>query len=172
MSTFLKLLQTQSLFRFSPALAIFSLCGRGFSIRPRGSVRSFGPNVQSICWFPSSGPEQWFVPQSSSQVYKHSEEGTIPCVVSDPKLNVSLFERPGRTAVGGVRYEPALGFMGRLNDAGHVCVATDGDQEKESQVFYVFTVLGKDTFTDPKHSGPTCSDQLSLSPVCPQNRSR
>uniref|UniRef100_A0A3B5MK26 receptor protein-tyrosine kinase n=1 Tax=Xiphophorus couchianus TaxID=32473 RepID=A0A3B5MK26_9TELE len=90
---------------------------------------------------PGQGPEQWFVPQSSSQVYKHSEEGTIPCVVSDPKLNVSLFERPGRTAVGGVRYEPALGFMGRLNDAGHVCVATDGDQEKESQVFYVFTVL-------------------------------
>ncbi|KAM4726664.1 platelet-derived growth factor receptor beta-like isoform 1-T2 [Anableps anableps] len=95
-------------------------------------------------YIPGQGPEQWFVPQSSSQVYKHTEEGTIPCVVSDPKLNVSLYERPGRTAVGGVGYEPALGFMGRLNDAGHVCVATDGDQEKESQVFYVFTVL------DPK----------------------
>ncbi|PWA24639.1 hypothetical protein CCH79_00016150 [Gambusia affinis] len=92
-------------------------------------------------FIPGQGPEQWFVPQSSSQVYKHSEEGTIPCVVSNPKLNVSLFERPGRTAVGGVRYEPALGFMGRLNDAGHICVATDGDQERESQVFYVFTVL-------------------------------
>lgn len=95
-------------------------------------------------FIPGQGPEQWFVPQSSSQVYKHAEEGTIPCVVSDPTLNVSLYQRPGRTAVTGVRHEASLGFTGRLNDAGHVCVAEKGDQEKESKVFYVFTIL------DPK----------------------
>ncbi|KAM4546604.1 LOW QUALITY PROTEIN: platelet-derived growth factor receptor beta-like [Fundulus diaphanus] len=92
-------------------------------------------------FIPGQGPEQWFVSQSASQVYKHTEEGTIPCVVSDPKLNVSLFERPSRTAVAEVRYEPALGFTGRLSDAGYVCTAVDGDQERESQVFYVFTLL-------------------------------
>lgn len=111
------------------------------------SVEEVPPSVLTRLvgsWYPPSGPEQWFVPQSSSQVYKHTEEGTVPCVVSDPKLNVSLYERPGRTAVAEVRYEPALGFTGRLNDAGHVCVAVKGDKEKESKVFYVFTVLGKD----------------------------
>ncbi|MED6233685.1 hypothetical protein ATANTOWER_015014 [Ataeniobius toweri] len=92
-------------------------------------------------FIPGQGPEQWFVSQSTSQVYKHTEEGTIPCVVSDPKLNVSLYERPSRTAVGRVRYDPTLGFTGHLNDAGHVCVAVSRGEEKESQVFYVFTLL-------------------------------
>uniref|UniRef100_A0A3Q2EA92 receptor protein-tyrosine kinase n=1 Tax=Cyprinodon variegatus TaxID=28743 RepID=A0A3Q2EA92_CYPVA len=87
------------------------------------------------------GPEQWFVPQSSPHVYKYADEGTVPCVVSNPKLNVSLYERPDKTKVDGVKYEPALGFTGPLNDAGHVCVARNGDEEKESQVFYVFTVF-------------------------------
>ncbi|XP_035989100.1 platelet-derived growth factor receptor beta isoform X2 [Fundulus heteroclitus] len=92
-------------------------------------------------FIPGQGPEQWFVSQSASQVYKHTEEGTIPCVVSHPKLNVSLFERPSRRAVAEVRYEPALGFTGRLNDAGYVCTAVDGHQETQSQVFHVFTLL-------------------------------
>lgn len=74
---------------------------------------------------------------------KEAEEGTIPCVVSDPLLNVSLYERPGRTAITGTTYDPGHGFTGRLNDTSYICLATRGDEERESQVYYVFSIIGE-----------------------------
>lgn len=73
---------------------------------------------------------------------KEKEEGTIPCVVSDPQLNVSLYERPD-IPVTGLMYEPGRGFTGPLNDTSYLCVASNGRQMVESQVYYVFSVIGK-----------------------------
>uniref|UniRef100_A0A3Q3XB02 receptor protein-tyrosine kinase n=1 Tax=Mola mola TaxID=94237 RepID=A0A3Q3XB02_MOLML len=70
-----------------------------------------------------------------------TEEDTIPCVVSDPRLNVSLYERPDKTPVTGLKYEPGLGFTGRLNDTSYLCVATRGGEEAESKVFYVDLIV-------------------------------
>lgn len=75
---------------------------------------------------------------------KETEEDTIPCVVSDPGLNVSLYERPHKTPITGLTYEPGHGFTGRLNDTSYVCVATAGDQVAESRVYYVFSIIGED----------------------------
>lgn len=75
---------------------------------------------------------------------KEAEEDTIPCVVSDPRLNVSLYERPDRTPVTGLKYEPGRGFTGRLNDTSYLCVAARGGEEKESQVYYVFSIIGEE----------------------------
>ncbi|TNM84401.1 hypothetical protein fugu_008579 [Takifugu bimaculatus] len=71
---------------------------------------------------------------------KEKEEGTIPCLVSDPQLNVSLYERPD-IPVTGLMYEPGRGFTGPLNDTSYLCVASNGRQKIESQVYYVFSVI-------------------------------
>lgn len=92
-------------------------------------------------FIPGLSPDEWFVPLGPGVVMKETEEDTIPCVVSDPQLNVSLYERPGRTPVGGLTYEPGRGFTGRLNDTSYMCVATRGAQETESQVYYVFSIV-------------------------------
>lgn len=92
-------------------------------------------------FIPGQGPEEWFVPSGQGVVMKEAEEDTIPCVVSDPRLNVSLLERPGRTPVTGLMYEPGRGFTGRLNDSSYVCLAAGGGQESRSQVFYVFSLV-------------------------------
>lgn len=81
-------------------------------------------------------------------VMKEAEEDTIPCVVSDPRLNVSLYERPDKTPVTGLKYEPGRGFTGRLNDTSYLCVATRGGEEAESKVFYVFSVIGEEATLD------------------------
>lgn len=73
---------------------------------------------------------------------KEADEGTIPCMVSDPWLNVSLYERPSRAMVTGMTYEPGRGFTGRLNDTSYMCLATRGDEERESQVYYVYSIIG------------------------------
>ncbi|XP_051250735.1 platelet-derived growth factor receptor beta isoform X2 [Dicentrarchus labrax] len=92
-------------------------------------------------FIPGQGPEEWFVPLGPGVVMKEAEEDTIPCVVSDPQLNVTLYQRPGRTPVTTTTYEPGRGFTGRLNDTSYVCVASRGDEERESQVYYVFSII-------------------------------
>ncbi|XP_030603091.1 platelet-derived growth factor receptor beta-like isoform X2 [Archocentrus centrarchus] len=92
-------------------------------------------------FIPGQGPDEWFVPLGPGVVMKEAEEDTIPCVVSNPKLNVSLYERPARTPVSRMTYEPGRGFTGRLNDTSYVCVATYGAEERESQVYYVFSII-------------------------------
>ncbi|XP_071362423.1 platelet-derived growth factor receptor beta-like isoform X2 [Trachinotus anak] len=92
-------------------------------------------------FIPGQSPDEWFVPLGPGVVMKEAEEDTIPCVVSDPQLSVSLYERPGRTPVTGMTYEPGRGFTGRLNDTSYVCLATRGGEERESQVYYVFSIV-------------------------------
>ncbi|XP_023283929.1 platelet-derived growth factor receptor beta-like [Seriola lalandi dorsalis] len=92
-------------------------------------------------FIPGKGPDEWFVPLGPGVVMKEAEEDTIPCVVSDPRLNVSLYERPSWTLVTGTTYEPGRGFTGRLNDTSYVCLAALGGEERESQVYYVFSIV-------------------------------
>ncbi|KAM6983424.1 platelet-derived growth factor receptor beta-like [Tautogolabrus adspersus] len=92
-------------------------------------------------FIPGKGAEEWFVPLGPGVVMKEAEEDTIPCVVSDPRLNISLLQRPSRTPVSGMTYEPGLGFTGRLNDSSYVCLAVHGDEERESQVYHVFSII-------------------------------
>ncbi|XP_028278324.1 platelet-derived growth factor receptor beta-like isoform X2 [Parambassis ranga] len=87
------------------------------------------------------GPDEWFVPLGPGVVMKEAQEDTIPCVVSDPQLNVSLYERPSRTLVKDMMYEPGRGFTGHLNDTSYVCVAARGTEQRESQVYYVFSLV-------------------------------
>ncbi|KAM9856039.1 platelet-derived growth factor receptor beta-like [Aulostomus maculatus] len=92
-------------------------------------------------FIPGQGPDEWFVPVGPGVVMKESEEDTIPCIVSDPQLKVTLYERPGRKTVTVTKYEPGRGFTGHLNDTSYVCVAAHGDEERESQVYYVFSII-------------------------------
>lgn len=91
-----------------------------------------------------SGPEEWFILSDLGVVMKEKEEGTIPCVVSNPQLAVSLHERPDRKPVSGLTYEPGRGFTGPLNDTSYLCVASNGRQQIDSQVYYVFSVIGEE----------------------------
>lgn len=92
-------------------------------------------------FIPGQGPEEWFVPLGPGVVMKESEEDTIPCVVSDPQLSVTLYEGRNRIPVTGTTYEPGRGFTGRLNDTSYVCVASRGAEERESQVYYVYSII-------------------------------
>nr|XP_046233308.1 uncharacterized protein LOC124052745 isoform X2 [Scatophagus argus] len=98
-------------------------------------------NREIDIFIPGPGPEEWFVPQDVGMVAVVDEEGTIPCVVSDPRLNVSLYEQPDRTLVTGTTYTPSLGFTGRLKDTSYLCSASRGNEKKESQEFYTFSVI-------------------------------
>lgn len=92
---------------------------------------------------PGSGPDQWFLPSPVAAVMRHSLTAVIPCSVSDPDLNVTLWERLGdlRVRVSPDRFDPALGFTARLNDSSYICGASRDQQGALSQVYYVFSVV-------------------------------
>lgn len=137
----------------------------------RGCVPLVNLPVTSGC---PSGPEEWFVPSDLGVVMKEKEEGTIPCVVSNPQLTVSLYERHDRKAASGLTYEPGRGFTGPLNDTSYLCMASNGRQQVDSQVFYVFSVIGEEPQLSerihviedrPGWRSPLTRLSLTLSPV-------
>ncbi|KAM7397381.1 hypothetical protein PAMA_005607 [Pampus argenteus] len=102
----------------------------------------FSDQSQEVNIFiPGQGPEEWFVPLGPGVVMRESDEDTIPCVVSDPQLNVTLYEGRNRMPVTRTTHEPGRGFTGRLNDTSYVCVASRGTEKRESQVYYVYSII-------------------------------
>ncbi|XP_062392796.1 platelet-derived growth factor receptor beta-like [Sardina pilchardus] len=85
-------------------------------------------------------PEVWFVSLPSTLVMKEGVEATIPCVVTDPRISVTLYEKTSQ-AVVQARYRPSEGFTAALNDTSYICRGLLEGQEKESRVYYVFSIV-------------------------------
>lgn len=73
---------------------------------------------------------------------KEGEEGTIPCMVTDPGINVTLYERDNKASVEGT-YHPSKGFTAILKDSSYICRGAMNEEEKASQVYYVYSIVGK-----------------------------
>ncbi|KAM8908972.1 platelet-derived growth factor receptor beta isoform 3-T4 [Spinachia spinachia] len=81
----------------------------------------------------------WFIKSSHGMVTKTSEESTIPCVVTNPNINVTLYERDTDLPIRGL-YVPSEGYKAPLEDRTYVCRGELGGEVKESQDFYVFSI--------------------------------
>uniref|UniRef100_A0A672J313 receptor protein-tyrosine kinase n=1 Tax=Salarias fasciatus TaxID=181472 RepID=A0A672J313_SALFA len=88
-------------------------------------------------------PSVFFIESSHGMVTKTSEESTIPCVVTDPAINVTLYEKDTEVAIRG-RYVPSEGYKATLEDRTYVCRGELNGVEKESQAFYVFSIVVPD----------------------------
>lgn len=75
-------------------------------------------------------------------VTKTSDEGTIPCMVTNPQINVTLYEKAGGMPMEA-EYNPLKGFTAALEDMTYVCKGELNGEERESISFYVFTLLGE-----------------------------
>ncbi|KAM9849766.1 platelet-derived growth factor receptor beta [Aulostomus maculatus] len=84
-------------------------------------------------------PEVWFVERSYGMVTKTSEETTIPCVVTNPDINVTLYEVDTDLPFRGL-YVPSEGFKASLEDRSYVCRGELNGEVKDSQVFHVLTI--------------------------------
>lgn len=75
-------------------------------------------------------------------ITKTSDEGTVPCLVTDPKINVTLHEKDTGSSVPG-KYIPTSGFTGILEDKIYKCRGERNGEERWSNVFYVFSIFGR-----------------------------
>ncbi|XP_044219254.1 platelet-derived growth factor receptor beta [Thunnus albacares] len=86
----------------------------------------------------------WFIENSHGMVTKTSEESTIPCVVTNPNISVTLYDRDTDVPVKGV-YVPTEGYKARLEDRTYICRGELNGEIRESQAFYVFSVVVPET---------------------------
>uniref|UniRef100_A0A672SVU7 receptor protein-tyrosine kinase n=1 Tax=Sinocyclocheilus grahami TaxID=75366 RepID=A0A672SVU7_SINGR len=80
-------------------------------------------------------PEVWFLENDHLMVTKTREEGTIPCLVTNPSINVTLYESDSEIMVEG-SYNPSVGFSAALEDRTYKCKGELNGEEKESVSFY------------------------------------
>ncbi|XP_072524379.1 platelet-derived growth factor receptor beta [Salminus brasiliensis] len=85
-------------------------------------------------------PEVWFLENEYSMVTKTGEEGTIPCLVTDPRINVTLHDRESESLVNG-EYSPTVGYTALLDDQTYKCRGELNGVEKWSIPYYVFSIL-------------------------------
>uniref|UniRef100_A0A3B4AYB0 receptor protein-tyrosine kinase n=1 Tax=Periophthalmus magnuspinnatus TaxID=409849 RepID=A0A3B4AYB0_9GOBI len=100
--------------------------------------RKTGKSQEVIVFVPD--PNVWFIETSHGMVTKTSEETTIPCLVTNPNITVSLFEKDTDVPVKGV-YDPSEGYRGLVEDRTYVCRGELNGEVKESQAFYVFSIV-------------------------------
>ncbi|XP_016131861.1 platelet-derived growth factor receptor beta-like [Sinocyclocheilus grahami] len=92
-------------------------------------------------------PEVWFLENDHLMVTKTREEGTIPCLVTNPSINVTLYESDSEIMVEG-SYNPSVGFSAALEDRTYKCKGELNGEEKESVSFYVFSIFAPEAL-DP-----------------------
>lgn len=92
--------------------------------------------------FLSADPEVWFIESSHGMVTKTSEESTIPCVVTNPNITVTLHEKDTDLPIRGL-YVPSEGYKALLEDRTYVCRGELNGELKDSQSFHVLSIVGR-----------------------------
>ncbi|KAG7518131.1 platelet-derived growth factor receptor beta [Solea senegalensis] len=87
-------------------------------------------------------PDVWFIESVHGMVAKTSEESTIPCVVTNPNINVTLYNRDSNLPITG-HYVPSEGYKAQLEDWTYVCRGELNGEVKQSQAFYVFSIVSE-----------------------------
>ncbi|XP_038555192.1 platelet-derived growth factor receptor beta [Micropterus salmoides] len=85
-------------------------------------------------------PDVWFIESSHGMVTKTSEESTVPCVVTNPNIIVTLYERDTDQPIKGL-YVPSEGYKAQLEDRTYVCRGELNGEVKESQGFCVVSIF-------------------------------
>ncbi|XP_029021293.1 platelet-derived growth factor receptor beta [Betta splendens] len=91
-------------------------------------------------------PDVWFIGGSSFGMVSKttSDETTIPCLVTDPRINVSLYEKDTDLPVKGL-YVPSEGFKAKVEDRTYMCRGELNGEVRDSGDFIVFSIFAPET---------------------------
>uniref|UniRef100_A0A8D3BP70 receptor protein-tyrosine kinase n=1 Tax=Scophthalmus maximus TaxID=52904 RepID=A0A8D3BP70_SCOMX len=95
--------------------------------------RHTGETKEVLVFVPDT--DIWFIERSHGMVTKTSEESTIPCVVTNPNINVTLYNRDTDLPIRG-HYVPSEGYKAPLEDRTYMCRGELNGEVKESQASF------------------------------------
>ncbi|XP_062249319.1 platelet-derived growth factor receptor beta isoform X1 [Platichthys flesus] len=99
--------------------------------------RHTGETTEVVVFVPD--PDVWFIERFHGMVTKTNEESSIPCVVTNPNINVTLYERDTDMPIRG-HYVPSEGYEAPLEERTYVCRGELNGDVVESQAFYVYSI--------------------------------
>lgn len=98
------------------------------------------------CALPPADPSLAFLPTTTSEelfiFITGYKEAVIPCRVTDPHLQVTLYEKKVENPIPAA-YDPQQGFKGFFEDKTYYCQTIVDDQEVDSDTFYVYRIQGE-----------------------------
>ena len=91
------------------------------------------------------------------------DTATVPCLATDPHINVSLVHAITERPVGGV-YSPTDGFTGIMEEDDFRCRGELNGVTKDSEPFHVYSIIGNhgNTHKTRAHSLSLCTYTLIL----------
>lgn len=84
-------------------------------------------------------PEEWFRPQTQQEMVimgENSAHITVPCLVTNPDIHVSLYHGETESLVD-TPYDNKRGFTGKFKDGTYWCKASLHGEEQESEEYFV-----------------------------------
>ncbi|XP_072120223.1 platelet-derived growth factor receptor beta isoform X2 [Mobula birostris] len=87
-------------------------------------------------------PNEWFRPQTQQEMFIMAEESVdvfIPCVATNPKLQVTLYHVETETTID-TPYDRRQGFLGKFKGGTYKCRAKLGNEEQVSDEYVVETI--------------------------------
>lgn len=100
------------------------------------------PSEQKRLYIFVPDPTVGFLPVHAEELFiflTEVSETTIPCRVTDPQLEVTLYEKKVDVPLP-VPYDPQHGFTGIFEDKTFVCKTIIGDREIESDAYHVYSL--------------------------------
>ncbi|XP_069753941.1 LOW QUALITY PROTEIN: platelet-derived growth factor receptor beta-like [Narcine bancroftii] len=101
--------------------------------------------------------KEWFRPQTQQEMIIMAEESaefTIPCMVTNPKLQVTLHHMETDTIVNSA-YDTRQGFLGRFEAGTYTCKARMQGEERESDEYLVEKFTASDNLEVRLHAART-----------------
>ncbi|XP_031425684.1 platelet-derived growth factor receptor beta [Clupea harengus] len=84
--------------------------------------------------------EEWFLENSHYMAVRLGDTATVPCLATDPHINVSLVHAITERPVGGV-YSPTDGFTGIMEEDDFRCRGELNGVTKDSEPFHVYSII-------------------------------
>ncbi|XP_051869791.1 LOW QUALITY PROTEIN: platelet-derived growth factor receptor beta-like [Pristis pectinata] len=102
-------------------------------------------------------PKEWFRPQTQQEMFIMAEESVdfaIPCMVTNPDLQVTLYHMETDTVVDSP-YDKKQGFFGQFEDGTYKCKAKFRGEERESDEYFVETIAVSESLEIKLHASRT-----------------
>ncbi|XP_072923187.1 platelet-derived growth factor receptor beta isoform X2 [Hemitrygon akajei] len=117
-------------------------------------------------------PNEWFRPQTQQEMFIMAEESVdvfIPCVATNPELQVTLYHVETETTID-TPYDRRQGFLGKFKGGTYKCRAKLGKKEQVSDEYVVETIQVSENLVVKLHALRTLvkKDEL-ISVTCSAN---
>ncbi|KAL2088692.1 hypothetical protein ACEWY4_015591 [Coilia grayii] len=108
--------------------------------------------------------EVWFLESAHYLAVRLGDTATVPCLVTDPRISVSLVHAVTERPVGGA-YWPGEGFKGVMEEDNYRCRGNRDGETRDSEPFMVYSIIvpiGMSVYINASHTVLRRGESLSL----------